>query len=163
MPTRSWVSVVGCAMLSLTACAVARPTAQTHTAAETSILKVEAAGRVLRVRVALAPSEIDSANDHIVTPLGTRGSSLLVVDSYASSPEAMSRCQAGHETWLRLIDTRSASERWSKRVESCLHDIQPGDPIAEWVGTGPSFAVNLLSEPSLHITISPDGSVVTGN
>lgn len=163
MPTRSWVSTVGSAALLLTACAVARPASRTHSLARTGIVKVKAAGRIVAVNVALVPSEIDAANDHIVTPLGTRGPFLLLADSYASRPQAMSRCQAGHETWLRLIDTRTRSERWSKRVESCLHDIQPGDPIAEWVGAGDSFTVNLLSEPSLHLSLSPDGRIVTSH
>lgn len=111
------------------------------------------------VSVAIVAAEIDSASDHVVTPLGARGAMLLLSDSYASRRQGMSRCQAGHETWVRLIDTHARAERWSRRVESCLHDIEPGDPIGGWTGAGRDFTINMVSEPSVHGSVAPNGRV----
>lgn len=159
MPMRSWVSLAAALGLTLAGCAAARPGG----AEQAGALKLELAGRTAVVRVALPAAEVDPANDHSITLLGTRGPFMLLTDSYASRGQSMSRCQAGHETWVRLIDTRTRTERWNKRVESCLHDIQPGDPVATWTGDGADFTVRTLSEPSTQMSVAADGSVTQRN
>ena len=164
MPTQSWASAAAGMALALAGCAVARPVpTTTQSAATTGMLKLDLAGRTAAVRVALPPAEVDPANDHIVTPLGMRGAFLLLTDSYASRGQGMSRCQAGRETWVRVIDTRTRLERWNKRVESCLHDIQPGEPPAVWTGEGADFTINMLSAPSLHVSVGADGRITARN
>jgi hypothetical protein len=155
MPTRFSVSAATALGLALAGCAAARQVP----AAGSGYLKLDLAGRAATVSVTLPAAEVDPANDHSVTPLGMRGPFLLLTDSYASRGQAMSRCQAGHETWVRLIDTRTRTERWSKRVESCLHDIQPGEPPAMWQGEGADFTVRTLSEPGVQVSVAANGTI----
>ena len=157
---RSWASAIGGAALVVAGCATARTLAPARSATTTGVLKMEIAGKPASIKVSLTRADVDPGNDHIVKQLGMRGSLLLLTDSYASRAQSLSRCQAGHETWVRLIDTRRLAESWSKLAESCLHDVQPGDPIATWTGVGTTFTVNLLSEPSIRATVLSGGQVV---
>lgn len=165
MPMRCWADLgVGAAMM-LTGCASAAvpPARQAVRSASppefNGVITVPFANRVLRVPVTLDPSLIDRRGERRVKIIGTRGALLLILDSYASRPQSMSRCQAGQERYVRLIDARKRTEQRSKLAESCLKDVVPGDPIATWSVDGRSFTVNLLSEPSIHASVAVDGTV----
>lgn len=166
MPMRCWADLGAVAALMLAGCASVGAVAPERRAAHSGstrkpggVIAVPVAGHAIRVPVALDPSMIDQRGDHQVKIIGVRGTSLLLLDSYASRPRSMSRCQAGQERYVRVIDTRKRTEQWSKLAESCLNDVVPGDPIAAWGADGRSFTVNLLSEPSIHANLAADGTV----
>ncbi len=153
MPTRSWAkdSALVFALALASASSACAATARADLA-----LPVD--GRTLRVPVTLDAAAVN-ARDHEVRVLGVRRGFALVVDGYASRGQGLNRCQAGHERWVRLIDVARRRELWSKLAESCLKDVEPGDPIAAWSADGRSAAVNLVSEPSLRINVGPEGQV----
>ena len=165
MPMRCWADLGAVTALMLTSCASAEVPSARHAAhpgppaKSKRVIAVPVADHVMRVAVTLDPSLIDQSGDHQVKVVAAHGTSLLVLDSYASHPQSMHRCQAGQERYVRVIDTRKRAEQWSKLAESCLNDVVPGDPIATWSTDGRSFTVNLLSEPSIHGRVAADGTV----
>lgn len=132
-----------------------------HTRAKNSAHKIEfdVGGRMVRVPVTLDQSLINFADDHDVRLLGTRGRFVLLVDSYASRKQGLSRCQSGNERYVRLIDLDQRRERFTKLAESCLKNIEPGDPIAAWEKDGRGFVVNSLPGPSASYTLDRYGRV----
>ncbi len=115
------------------------------------------AGVTRRVAVALAADLVDAAASHKIEVLVRRPGRLVVLDSYASRPAAMSRCQAGQERWVRLIDWPLGRELFAEQVESCLHDIEPADPIVTYRPGDDRFDVALLSGGAKSVGF--DGSV----
>lgn len=109
------------------------------------------------IPVAIDAAAIDAAQGNSVEVVARRGDRVLVIDGWASKPQGMSRCQAGRERWLRLIDLAGRRELFSKLVESCLHDVEPGNPVATWPDGSDTIRVDLLSEPGF--TLSADGVV----
>ncbi|MGO1304592.1 hypothetical protein [Sphingomonas parapaucimobilis] len=71
----------------------------------------------------------------------------------------MGRCQAGGETWFRVLDTRSRTERYARMVNSCLGTEQWGDPPATVSPDGATITLNLLSEPPVKLQLTDDGHV----
>ncbi len=116
--------------------------------------------RALRVPVAIDPALIAPGGRHQVTPMGgARGRYLLVIDSYASRPQGLSRCQAGQESWVRLIDLRTRREIYHRLVESCLTNVEPGDPPARWTADGQGITLDLVSSAPVNARIATDGTV----
>ena len=143
--------------LGLAACSGAASSAPQSAPTTAAGLALAIDGRQLRVPVALDAAAIDPAGDHDTRLLARTGGLAIVLDSYASQPQSMSRCQAGQERWLRVIDIAAARERYAKRVESCLADIVAGDPLFTGPDAAGAYTVHLVSEPSLRI--AADGSV----
>lgn len=94
--------------------------------------------------------------------LARHGRLIALADTYPSKPQGMGRCQAGGETWFRVIDTRSATERYARIVNSCLGSEQWGDPPVTVSAGGATITLNLLSEPPVTVRLGDDGSVLTG-
>jgi hypothetical protein len=115
------------------------------------------AGVTRSVAVALAPELVDAASSHKIEVLVRRAGRLVVLDSYASRPGAMSRCRAGQERWVRLIDWPLGRELFAAQVESCLHDIEPADPVVTYRAGDERFAIAMLSGGSMSVAF--DGSV----
>jgi hypothetical protein len=116
-------------------------------------------GKRIGVPVTLDAATVNPADDHDARVLARlrKGNLAIVLDSYASKPQSMSRCQAGRERWLRVIDVVAAHERYAKLVESCLKDVVPGDPLLIGPNVTGGYIIHLLSEPSLRI--AADGTV----
>lgn len=69
------------------------------------------------------------AAGHRVTPIHQwPNGAALILDAWDSRPAGLSRCQAGREVWVRLLSATARAELWSALVESCLRDVEPGDP-----------------------------------
>ena len=126
---------------------------------EKTTLHLKVGARQLPVLVTLDRASIDPHGDRTVKILGVNRGFALVVDSYASRAQGLSRCQSGNERYVRLIDLEKRLERFSKLAESCLKTVDPGDPIAEWDKDGRGFQINLVSETSLHEGVSAGGLV----
>lgn len=141
-----------------TGCATARvPAAHNHT------ISVPVDGGLRRVPVSLDLTQINPTGDHTVKPIApARGNLLLVLDSYASRPQPLSRCKAGNEKWVRLIDLRNNKELSAHLVESCLNNVDHGDPPATWDADGSGFTINILSKSPIHVVVDPSGLVHVG-
>lgn len=157
MPMRFCVSALGAAALAMGGCAAARPADPVTEAA----IDIPVPGsRALRVPVAIDPALIAPGGRHQVTPMGgARGRYLLVIDSYASRPQGLSRCQAGQESWARLIDLRTKREIYHRLVESCLTNVEPGDPPARWTADGQGITLDLVSSAPVNACIAINGTV----
>jgi hypothetical protein len=154
MPMPCWVRDRALiAALLLCACAPAPAGSAANESAQAAAAKLMVEG--VAVPITLDRADIDPAGDHETVLIERRGNLALVMDSYASRPQGMSRCQAGFERYVRLIDLAARTERFAKRVESCLHDVVPGDPPATWPPDGRTLTVNLLSEPSVTVPVAP--------
>lgn len=122
-------------------------------------LTITAEGRTLRFTAIIDPALIDPTGDHETQVLGVRRGLALVLDSYASRPAALSRCQAGQERYVRLVDLSTRQERFSRLAESCVRDIVAGDPPAAWNADGTAVTINLVSQPPVRILVDPAGRV----
>lgn len=74
---------------------------------------------------------------------------LLIVDTYASLPGAMSYCQAGRESFLRVVSTVSGVPEETTRVKlnSCRQSIELGSPGLEWQPGSSTLQLRWLSGP----------------
>ncbi len=92
--------------------------------------------------------------------LARHGSLIALSDTYTSKPQALGRCQAGEETWFRVIDTKAPAERYARLVDSCLTSRQWGDPPITVSSNGATITLNLLSEPPVTLPWGNDSRVV---
>lgn len=74
---------------------------------------------------------------------------LLIVDTYASLPGGMSYCQAGEESFLRVVSTASGVPEETTRVKlnSCRQNIELGSPGLEWQPDSSTLKLLWLSGP----------------
>ncbi len=74
---------------------------------------------------------------------------MLLLDSYASKPQSMSRCQAGAEVYARLLDFTGAkaAQLWQLKVASCLDNLELADGGVSWAKDTQTLTVNWLSGP----------------
>ncbi len=74
---------------------------------------------------------------------------MLVLDSHASKPQSMSRCQAGAEVYARLLDFTGAkaAQLWQLKVASCLDNLELADGGVSWAKDTQTLTVNWLSGP----------------
>lgn len=91
---------------------------------------------------------------------------LLVKDTYASRPGPLSMCQAGQESFLRVIGLAPLEEILSFKLASCRDDIELASPGMEWHADTATLTIRWLSDVD-HITqektlrIGRDGAIVT--
>lgn len=149
--------IAGCSEPAKFASDAAAPATAPSPAQTSAIISLDIDGTPLRVPVTLDPTMVDAAGDHDTRVLASKNGIAIVLDSYASRSQSMSRCQAGEERWLRVIDVAAARERYARLVESCLKDVVPGDPLFTGPDASGAYTVNLVSEPSLRI--AADGTV----
>jgi hypothetical protein len=74
---------------------------------------------------------------------------LLVVDTYNSVPGGMSYCQAGEESFLRVLSTVAADPEETTRVKlsSCRQSIELESPGLEWHPNSTTLHLRWLSGP----------------
>jgi hypothetical protein len=74
---------------------------------------------------------------------------LVVVDTYASKAGGMHLCQAGEESFLRVIRTAqsSATETFHEKLESCRDNIELASPGLQFAPETRTLEVNWLSAP----------------
>lgn len=169
MPTPLFPKIRHAALLAvlLAAGACASAEAPVRHVASASVLGsiVVPAGRAgtVSVPVTLDRTTIDTSGDgnpHSVKVVGQSGDHLVeVLDAYPSKPQGMSRCQAGSETWFRVIDTTARKQLYSRLVDSCLNDqVQAADPLITRSDDGSRITLHGLYS-SVTVAIGADGSV----
>jgi hypothetical protein len=74
---------------------------------------------------------------------------LLIVDTYSSLPGGMSYCQAGEESFLRVLSTASAVPEETARVKlsSCRQNIELSSPGLEWQPNSSTLHLRWLTGP----------------
>jgi hypothetical protein len=77
------------------------------------------------------------------------GSVLILVDAYASIPGAMSYCQAGRESFLRVLSVsgKRPIETYRTKLESCRENLELASPGMEWIPETRTLKVHWLSAP----------------
>jgi hypothetical protein len=106
-------------------------------------------GREWRVRVALDRTVARDSAPKSVKVVGSMTGALAVVDTYSSKAGGMHLCQAGEESFLRVIRTaRSrATETFHEKLESCRDNIELASPGLQWTPKTRTLEVNWLSAP----------------
>jgi hypothetical protein len=93
-------------------------------------------------------------------------SALILVDAYPSIPGGMSYCQAGQETFLRVISIsgKRPVETYRTKLESCRDDVELGSPGLRWSPDTRTLHIHWLTAPdkvgqpeSRTLKISADG------
>lgn len=111
------------------------------------------------VKVSVDASRISPDGARDVKVLARHGPLVALSDSYASKPRGTSLCQAGNETWFRVIDTNARTERYARLVDSCRGGAQWGDPPVTVARNGAQITLNLLSEAPITLKLGKDGSL----
>lgn len=160
MPMPFW-GKLGIAAMALTLASTgnARPLPHGRSTPNSHTIEIDDGARKVRVGVTLDSSLINFSDEHEVRVLGQHGRTILLVDSYASRMQGLSRCQSGHERYVRLIDLDRQRELFAKLAESCSRNIEPGEPIAAWNADGHSFTITMLSGGSRIYQVDADGHV----
>lgn len=73
---------------------------------------------------------------------------LLVQDTYASRPGPLSMCQAGEESFLRVIQLAPLKQLLSLKLASCRDNIELASPGLEWQAATATLGIHWLSGPN---------------
>ncbi|PSJ39550.1 hypothetical protein C7I55_13160 [Sphingomonas deserti] len=111
------------------------------------------------VKVRHNPATISEHGSRDVEELARYGSLIALSDAYPSKSRGASLCQAGRETWFRVIDLARREERYARLVDSCWGDEQWGDPPVTVAQNGAQITLNLLSEPPITLTLTGEGRI----
>ena len=94
------------------------------------------------------------------------GRAIVVVDTYPSVAGGMSYCQAGEESFLRVIaiSGQTATRRHEIKIASCRDNLELADPGLEWDMRANTVQIHWLMGPAKQeetrkLAIRPDGSV----
>jgi len=121
------------------------------------------------VQVPGKPAKLSLERDATVAPgaavsswkvVGALGNDVvLVTDTYASKPGAMSYCQAGEEQFLRVIALKTRlRETFRTKVQSCRSDLELASPGIEWQPDKGALTIRWLSGSKTY-AITPAGVV----
>ena len=97
------------------------------------------------------------------------GTALILTDTYTSRALGMSMCQAGEETFLRVIALRAggARETYHAKVASCRDNLELAEPGLVWSAETGTLRIHWLSGPQTKdqpgeqtLQIAPDGAVM---
>jgi hypothetical protein len=95
------------------------------------------------------------------------GRAVVLVDRYPSVPGGLSMCQAGEESFVRVIGLAEARPRvtFAAKVGSCLQNIELADPGLEWRADTATLRIEWLANAAgtpetQELVISPDGRVL---
>jgi len=77
------------------------------------------------------------------------GSVLILTDVYPSIAGGLSYCQAGTESFLRVISTsgKRLHETYSTKLESCHDNIELASPGVKWLSATNTLEIHWLSAP----------------
>jgi hypothetical protein len=92
----------------------------------------------------------------------------VLVDRYPSLPGGLSMCQAGEESFVRVIALGAPQPRvtFTAKIGSCLQNIELADPGLEWSPDSRTLRIEWLASaagaPQMQeIVISADGRTVS--
>jgi len=161
MPIASSASALAALLLGVTA---APPLAREPSAGEaaTSVsYRVEGSRTLLSIRTGTGPRRAlrvrrDATVSPTAEPTSVRvigeleGAAVILVDTYPSIPGGMSYCQAGEESFLRVISVRRSPpvETFRAKVGSCREDIELASPGIEWAAGSATLRIHWLSGPT---------------
>jgi hypothetical protein len=111
------------------------------------------------VKVTVDGTRLSKHGPRDVKVLARHGTLIALSDTYSPKPRGAGLCEAGQETWFRIIDTSARAERYARIVNSCVGSEQWGDPPVTVTQDGARITLNLLSEPAVTLTLSVDGEV----
>ena len=116
---------------------------------------VTASGALRRVRVSRDAFVAAGAKPRKIELVAERANgTLIVIDTFASRPGAMSLCQAGTERSLRiLVPTKAGAaarlvERDHLKLESCHGNIELADGGVEWREADSTLRIRWLQGPT---------------
>ena len=91
----------------------------------------------------------NSAPDSVKLIAEMPKSFLVVVDSYPSIPGSMSFCQAGEESFLRVLNVaaKRPAETYRTKVESCRSNVELASPGIQWSKDERTVTIHWLSAP----------------
>jgi hypothetical protein len=160
-PNAFWVSA---GLLALFSCSVSRssatpansgnvtPTASSAPAQTNSQNKIDIhtqSGATYSVLLDVDGTVVPGSAPTEVKVVGELDGILLIVDTYSSIPGGMSYCQAGEESFLRVISTAAEMPEETSRVKlnSCRQNIELGSPGLEWQPSSSTLHLQWLSGP----------------
>jgi hypothetical protein len=95
------------------------------------------------------------------------GRAVVIVDRYPSVPGGLSMCQAGEESFVRVIALTTAPPRvtFSAKIGSCLQNIELAEPGLEWRADAATLRIDWLANAAgmpetQELVISSDGRVL---
>jgi hypothetical protein len=93
---------------------------------------------------------------------------VVVVDRYPSVPGGLSMCQAGEESFVRVVSLTGEQPRvtFTAKIGSCVQNIELADPGLEWRAETATLRIEWLSNAegktdTQELVISSDGRVLT--
>jgi hypothetical protein len=124
-------------------------------------------GRKSRLQVERDATVAGGAQPSSVKLIAETPHSLLVLtDTYPSIPGGMDYCQAGKETFLRVISIagKRPVETYHVKLESCRDNVELGSPGVEWSADSKTLSIHWLSAPgqsgkaeTRRLNVGPDG------
>jgi hypothetical protein len=106
-----------------------------------------------------------TANATVELVASVSNKTLIIQDTHASRPGPLSMCQAGQESFLRVIRLAPLGEILSLKLASCRDDIELASPGLEWHADTATLKIRWLSvvnrtaqEKTLHI--GSDGTII---
>jgi len=78
-----------------------------------------------------------------------KGIAIILVDTYRSIPGGMSYCQAGSESFLRVVSiaSKKPAETFHIKLESCRENIELASPGLEWMPKTSQVMIHWLLGP----------------
>jgi hypothetical protein len=110
----------------------------------------KSAGGTYRLRVerdATVAADVAPASLRLVAEIP--GSALILVDAYTSIPGGISYCQAGEESFLRVIaiSGKHPVETYRTKLESCHDNLELASPGLRWSPETKTLDIYWLSSP----------------
>jgi hypothetical protein len=76
------------------------------------------------------------------------GRYLVIIDTHASRPQGMRRCQAGEEVWLRVISLGDTPREWQRiKLASCLDNIEAAEPPVSFNAASGTLEIRWIAGP----------------
>jgi hypothetical protein len=169
------------ALMLVVACGSPRPanepqaaTAPNPPAAVTTTPAAAAPASRIEFPTSRGPLAVDVETDATVAP-GTAprrveaigelpGRAVVLVDRYPSVPGGLSMCQAGEESFVRVVALTDARPRvtFTAKIGSCLQNIELADPGLEWRAAPATLRIEWLANAAgmpdtQELVISSDG------
>lgn len=81
--------------------------------------------------------------------VGSSANTIVFVDSYPSKPAGLNRCQAGKESFLRVVSLSGAkpSETFHTKLESCQENVELALDGLHWDAATRTLHIHWLSAP----------------
>ena len=131
-------------------------------------LEIQTPGRARHILRVKRDDTVRSGAEPIEVKLvgGVRNAAIILTDTYPSIPGGLSFCQAGRESFLRIVSVagRTPVETFRVKLASCHEDFMPAASGVEWLPKSATLRLRWLQGPRnahkpmrLTLKIGPDG------